>query len=255
MIGERITSRANTRVKYLRKLGASRSFRYEARAFLCDGEKLLDEAHRTGMKLGDVLVDELRLETLVAERPWLSDYTVYPAPYEVLASASALETPQGVLFACAMPETPVFAPQPGMILLDRLQDTGNVGTILRTADAFGVPGVVLDGCADPFNPKTVRAAMGSIFRVPLTCAALTETVAACRERGIITCAATLSPRAVPVSTVELKHAVVIIGNEGAGVRPALAACCDHEIILPMRGEAESLNAAVAAGIFMWEMTK
>ena len=254
MIGERITSRANARVKYLRKLGTSRSFRYENRAFLCDGEKLLIEAHETEMKLGMVLVDELRLENLAQELPWLEEYRLFPAPGEVLASASALETPQSVLFDCAMPE-PAQTCQAGMILLDRLQDAGNVGTIIRTADAFGLSGVVLDGCVDPFNPKTVRAAMGSIFRVPLLEAELMTFVPECRERGIMVCAAMLTPEAKSVFEVTLKHTVVIVGNEGSGVRPELAALCDHSIILPMRGETESLNASVAAAILIWEMTK
>ena len=130
-----------------------------------------------------------------------------------------------------------------------------MGTILRTADAFGISGVVLDGCADPYNPKTVRAAMGSLFRVSICSQTMQEAIAALRERKIPTYAAVLSKQAIPLTQISLKRAAIVIGNEGNGVSDDAAALCDGHVILPMSGVTESLNASIAAGIVMWEMQR
>lgn len=247
-----IESKANARVKHMRKLGVSRSYRYENQSFLCDGVKLLDEAKRSGTTIRQVFVEETKLEELFCGRPWLQEIPVFTTPDLVLRSMSSLDTPQSVLFECEMKQS-AFCCLPRTILLDRLQDVGNIGTIIRSADAFSLSGVVLDGCADPYNPKTVRAAMGSIFRVPIVEYDCLSAISQCRAEGIPVYAAVLSDRAKPVCDVDLKQAVVIIGNEGAGIREEVAAACEN-IIIPMSGQAESLNAAVAAGILIWQMS-
>lgn len=251
MIG-RIESRTNAKVKHLRKLGTSRSYRYECETFLCDGMKLLDEAYRSNAVIRQVFVEESKLDALLYDRAWLNDYPVYAVPEDVFASMSSLDSPQAVLFECEMNLHP-FACAPRMVLLDHLQDVGNIGTIIRTADAFSVSGVVLDGCADPYNPKTVRAAMGSIFRVPVMEQDLMEVIEIFETEKIPTYAAVLSERAEDVRRIDLKHAAVIIGNEGAGVRKELAERVKN-LIIPMSGQAESLNAAVAASILIWQMS-
>lgn len=248
----RVESRTNAKVKHLRKLGTSRSYRYSCNAFLCDGIKLLDEAHRSAAVIRQVFVEESKLEDLLSGRDWLNDLPVYSVPESVFVSMSSLDTPQSVLFECEMKRTS-FAASPRMILLDHLQDVGNIGTIIRCADAFSLSGVVLDGCADPYNPKTVRAAMGSIFRVPLMECDCLDAIRMLGEAGVSVYAAVLSETAKSVRELDLKHAAVIVGNEGAGVRKEVFEACEN-LIIPMSGQAESLNAAVAAGILIWQMS-
>lgn len=247
-----IESKSNARVKHMRKLGVSRSYRYENHAFLCDGVKLLDEAKRSGAKIRQVFVEETELEQLLSGRAWLEDIPVFTTSEVVLRSMSSLDTPQSVLFECEM-KLSGFQCLGRTILLDRLQDVGNIGTIIRAADAFSLSGVVLDGCADPYNPKTVRAAMGSIFRVPITEYDCLAAISEYRAEQIPVYAAVLSENAKSVHEVDLKNAVVIVGNEGAGIRQEVAEACEN-IIIPMSGQAESLNVAVAAGILIWQMS-
>ncbi len=249
-----IESRANSLVKHLRKLGTSRSYRREKQEFLCDGPKLLEEAYRAGADIHDILVDANALEKLLERLPWLENKKVSLSAPGILESASAVETPQGVLFSCAIPNL-----KPGehgrVILLDRLQDTGNMGTIIRGADAFGIDAVIAEDSADFFNPKTVRAAMGALFRVPVFQTNIVNAIEKCREANIPVYAAMLNREAKSPDKLNLSRAAVIIGNEGSGVREEIADCADGAVFIPMPGQAESLNAAVAASILMWEMTR
>ena len=250
MIVGHITSRSNQWVRALRALGTSRRKRYEERAFVCDGTKLLEEAIASNMKIRYIFIEE----EVELPQEWLQKYTVYTAPRDIMEYISTVECTQGVIFCCEMQDMAEVSGEQ-IILLDHLQDTGNLGTILRTADAFGISGVVLDGCADPYNPKTVRAAMGSLFRVPLCTRSMKEMIPNLKQRGIPTYAAVLSEHAQSLESVSMRQAAVVIGNEGKGVSPQTAEMCDGHIILPMRGVTESLNASIAAGIIMWEMQR
>ena len=184
----------------------------------------------------------------------MDEYNVYTAPRELMEYISTLECTQGLIFCCEMPEGKDLQGEQ-FIILDHLQDTGNLGTILRCADAFGISTVVLDGTADPYNPKTVRAAMGALFRVRMCSMDSIDAIKALSDKDIPTYAATLTNRAEDISGVSLKKCAVVIGNEGNGVSDRVEDAADKHIILPMSGPAESLNASVAAGIVMWEMQK
>ncbi|MEG2857301.1 MAG: RNA methyltransferase [Clostridia bacterium] len=245
---EKITSRQNAQVRRMKKLGTSSRFRADEGVFVCDGKKLLEEARLSGAAIESVFVQD---ESEIA----VSEFTgcTYIVPREIMEYMSALKTPQGVMFTCKIPK-PRETVGTRLILLDHLQDAGNIGTIIRAADAFGIDGLVLDGCADPYNPKTVRAAMGSLFRVPLFSGELVQVIPKLKAANARVYAAVLSDSACDIRTVNLLKASVVIGNEGAGVCHDVAALCEH-IILPMAGRAESLNASVAAGIIMWEMQK
>ena len=245
-----ITSRSNRLVKELRELQTKRKARYASRTFVCDGIKLLGEAIVSGVKIKYIFAEE------GTELPanWVEEYDVYTAPRELMEYISTLECTQGVIFVCEMPEEKsLFGKQ--VIILDHLQDTGNLGTIIRCADAFGTDCVVLDSTADPYNPKTVRAAMGALFRVKLCNMDAISAIEKLRVANVPAYAATLTDKAVDVEKVSLKNAAVVIGNEGNGVSDIVEDACDGHIILPMSGNAESLNASVAAGIIMWEMQK
>lgn len=249
-----VESRSNSLVKHLRKLGTSRSYRRDTRQFLCDGPKLLDEAHRAKVNIKQILIDKNCHEKLLNEFPWIAGENVTLAAPGILDSAAAVESPQGVLFSCEIPQ---YKPDEvkKIVLLDRLQDTGNLGTIIRTADAFGVDAVVAEDSADFWNPKTVRATMGALFRMPVFSAPLYKAIDGCRQAGLNVYAAMLDSTAKPPSKLDMSKCAVIIGNEGSGVRGEIAEYADSKVYIPMPGKAESLNAAIAASILMWEMNR
>ena len=140
-------------------------------------------------------------------------------------------------------------------LLDGIQDPGNLGTILRTADALDVPVVLLEGCADPYSHKVVRSSMGAVFRAPVVTASWEEVSAACRDAGIPVAVTALDPCAVDIRRAELSKMAVVIGSEGQGVRREILESAREKLIIPMNPHCESLNAAVAATITMWQMMK
>ena len=170
-----------------------------------------------------------------------------------MASISPMETPQGALFLCRLPEKTDFAAKPGMLLLDGLQDPGNLGTILRTADALDIPVALLEGCADPYSHKVVRASMGAVFRNPVVQTTWEAAKDACRTAGIPIAVTALTDVASDIRNAELGKMAVVIGSEGRGVRPQVLEEADRALIIPMNPRCESLNAAVAATIAMWQM--
>lgn len=245
---ERISSRKNQLLQQVRKLLSSRSAREKERLFAADGTKLLQEAIRFFPGLDTVILSEGVEAENIPEH-----VRVVEVPEDVMASISPMEAPQGALFLCRIPEKKAFKPKPGMLILDGIQDPGNVGTILRTADAMDVPVVLLEGCADPYNWKTVRSTMGAVFRVPVVQASWEEVKNACREAGIPIGVTALSDRAVDIRQADLSKMALVIGSEGRGVRPEILAAADQELIIPMNPHCESLNAAIAASIVMWQI--
>ena len=172
-----------------------------------------------------------------------------------MASISPMQAPQGALFLCRLPEKTAFVPQRGMLLLDGIQDPGNLGTMLRTADALNVPVVLLEGCADPYSHKVVRSSMGAVFRTPVVQATWAEVWEKCAAAGISVAVTALSDRAKDIRQADLCQMAVVIGSEGQGVRKEILDSADTELIIPMNAHCESLNAAVAATIVMWQMVK
>ena len=247
---EIITSRQNRTVKYIRALSRERELRCQMREFVCDGEKLLNEAMAEKAEIVTALFSADKYST-VPEIPGADAMLV---TQDVLDSITTLKSAQDVIFTCRMKKSEE-KPLSRIILLDRLQDTGNLGTIIRTADALGIDAVFEDGCADIYNPKTVRAAMGSLFRVPVISANFTELIPKLQKQGIKVYASELYGDVKSISDTSLSYAGVVIGNEGNGVRREISSLCDSSIIIPMRGGAESLNASVAAAIFMYKMSE
>lgn len=245
---ERITARKNPLIQKVRKLISSAAYRRETGLFVGDGTKLLDEAIRYWPGLDTViLADGVQADSLPEES------RVVRVPGEIMAYISPMETPQGAIFLCRYPEKTVFCPKSGMLILDGIQDPGNVGTILRTADALDVPVVLLDGCADPYGWKVVRSSMGAVFRAPVVQAKWEDVLPACRKAGIEIGVTALSDRAVDIRTADLKKMALVIGSEGRGVRKEVLENADRELIIPMNEHCESLNAAIAAAIVMWQM--
>ena len=254
-----LTSLQNPAVQAARALQTAKG-RTAARALWLDGEHMVAEALRwAAASIRELYVDDARLEAyaaLVAQAP--SAARVYAVPARVLESISQVKTSQGIGAVCAQPDDVPLARQQGrLMLLENVQDPGNVGTILRTIDAAGFDGCVLTpGCADPFSPKTLRATMGSVFRIPVTFAS--SAADAARElaaRGYAVIGAALDGQPFYARAPLPRDLCVLIGNEGAGLTPEALAACTHRYKLPMRGHAESLNAAVAAAVFMYEITR
>ena len=243
-----IASRKNERLCHLKKLGASADYRRERGEYLCDGLKLLEEAARWGADIREVLTCQpLSLDLPASAR-------VYRAERELIAYASPLKTAQTVLFSVGMPERAGSLSLAGGIVLENLQDPGNVGTILRTANAFGIPAVFLTGdCADLFNPKTVRASMGAVFRQRAVTVTMEELAALARSTPLY--GAALHRDSRDLREISLDDAAVAVGNEGAGLSEALLSLCAGTVLIPMSAQCESLNAAVAASVLLWEMGK
>ena len=244
---ERISSRKNPLLQQVKKLLSSRGERRKQGLFVADGTKLLEEAVKYWPGLETVILSE-GVEADVPE-----GVRVVRVPEDVMASVSPMETPQGALFLGRLPQAAEFVPQKGMLILDGIQDPGNLGTILRTADAMDVTVVLLEGCADPWSWKTVRASMGAVFRVPVVQADWESVKNACRGAGIPIGVTALSERAVDIRTADVKQMAMVIGSEGRGVRKEVLESADCELIIPMNHHCESLNAAIAAAIVMWQM--
>ena len=244
---ERITARKNPLLQKARRLLNSRKEREEAGLFVADGTKLLGEAIRWWPGLETVILTE----GVDAQIP--AHVRVVQVPEDVMASISPMQTPQGALFLCRLPEKTEFLPKPGMLLLDGIQDPGNLGTILRTADALQIPVALLEGCADPYSHKAVRASMGAVFRMPICQTTWEHAQMACKKARISVAVTALSDRAEDLRNAPLNRMAVVIGSEGQGVRQQILECADAELIIPMNPNCESLNAAVAAAIVMWQM--
>ena len=247
MTEQRITSRKNPFLQQVKKLLSSKKAREESGLFVSDGTKLLCEAVRWYPGLETVILSD----GVEAEVP--DHVRVVRVPGDVMESISPMATPQGALFLCRLPEKEAFSPKSGMLLLDGIQDPGNLGTILRTADALEIPVVLLEGCADPYSHKVVRSSMGAVFRSPVVQCSWAEVKVACAETGIRVGVTALSDRAKDLRQAELKDMAVVIGSEGQGVRKEILDSADAELIIPMNPKCESLNAAVAATIVMWQM--
>lgn len=242
-----ITSRKNPLLQQVRRLLSSKKERETSGLFVADGTKLLKEA----VQWYDGLQTVILTEGVDVQLP--ENVQVVTVPEDVMVSVSPMEAPQGALFVCRMPQKKAFMPKPGMLLLDGIQDPGNVGTILRTADALQIPVALLEGCADPYNHKTVRASMGAIFRTPVQQTTWEEAKSACAAAGIPVAVTALSDRAVDIREEKLSSLAVVIGSEGKGVRTEILETAQKELIIPMDPRCESLNAAIAAAIVMWQM--
>ena len=244
---ELITSRKNPLLQQVKKLLTSRKERENTGLFVADGTKLLQEAVAWWPGLETVILSQ----GIEAEIP--ENVRVVEVPKDVMESISPMQTPQGALFLCCLPEAKPFEPKPGMLLLDGIQDPGNIGTILRTADALEIPVALLEGCADPYSHKVVRSSMGAVFRTQVVQTTWEEAKTACKQAGIPIAVTALNDTAKDLRNAPVHKMAVVIGSEGQGVRQEILDAADNALIIPMNPNCESLNAAIAAAIVMWQM--
>ena len=248
---ELITSLKNPKVALWKSL-KDRKGRKETGCFLVEGRKMVEEALMSSFAVETVLVDEARQQ----EFPLPDSCTVYAMPSHVLAAVCDTKTPQGIAAVLRLRQQPARDAK-ALVALDGVQDPGNVGTIIRTADAAGIGGVLLSQqCADVFSPKVLRATMGSIFRMDIRVTEdLRGELAALAERGYAVLSSQLDGTPFYDRGPVGEKFALVIGSEGNGVTEEVKAVATHRVKLPMRGGAESLNAAVAAGIMMYELTR
>lgn len=247
---ERITSRKNPLMEHIRRLDGA-AYRRRSGDFLCDSPKLVEEALRHGVTVTAVVVSD---GTALPESIG-SDVRCVTVPPEVMASVSPVKTPQGLLAVCRLPapKLPESLEQGRYIVLDGVQDPGNVGTVLRSADAFGCTGaILLDGCADLYSVKTLRASMGAVFRLPVYTMDADTLHALLQGAGLPLYGAALRDDTVDVRERDLRCCALAVGSEGRGLSDRVLALCDETLRIPMTAHCESLNAAAAAAVLLWE---
>lgn len=273
---EKITSASNARVKRLAALQRKAKLRREEKAFILEGERLYSDTP------AQYIEEVYMTEEFLAGRPGLRvpEGCMLLTP-EIMRKVSATETPQGVLCVAKMPQyereellgrkttaargTAVsreagrsYRRDPFLLILENIQDPGNLGTMMRTAEAAGVTGVMMSReTVDLFNPKTVRATMSAIFRVPfLYTDDLPAQIAWLREScGVQVLAAHLKASRPYDEPDYTGPCAFLIGNEGNGLTDTAAEAADARVHIPMEGSIESLNAAMAAGILMFEASR
>ena len=259
---EMITSVANPRVKQVVQWQSKARERKKDGVFVAEGVKMFEEA--PGGSILEVYLSqeaEKKVQNIPAVRQKLMETGYETVTEEVFARMSDTQTPQGILTVVKQPsyEPNVLldAPNPLLVVLEDIQDPGNLGTILRTGEGAGITGVIMSSrTVDLFNPKTIRATMGSVYRVPfLYVTDLSEVIRRMHEKGIRTYAAHLKGETYYDSFSFREPTAFLIGNEGNGLSDEVAECADTYIRIPMEGEVESLNAAVSAALLMYECSR
>lgn len=244
-----ITSLSNEKVKAWRKLH-KRKGRKEMQCFLVEGMHLVEEAWRSSESILEIIAEENK------ELPdWCENFHVERVTKQVFDHISQTTTPQGIAAIIKIkPKKPVTGRF--MVLIDRIQDPGNLGTIIRTADAAGMDGIILGkGTVDLYNDKVVRATQGSLFHIPIFEADLFEEISRLKEENYEIWATSLED-ATYYHNIEIPNKVaLILGNEGSGVSQELMEKADKRVKIPIYGQAESLNVSIAAGILMYQLRK
>ncbi len=252
-----ISSRNNEKIKTVRKL-ADKKHRQRSGLFVLEGHKLVSDYIRSGSSPVQLFVAEDVLEKYGGIIDGASCGEVYVLPRDLYMHVSGESAPQGILAVCQMPEHTGEYRQGKTVILESVRDAGNLGTVIRTAGAFGIDNVVLSSdCADIYNPKTLRAAMGGLFFANIiVCDDLCAFVKDVREKGSRVFAAMPAGDAVDIRSIDIRdNDCMVIGNEGNGISAELAAACTCKVTIPMAGDAESLNASAAASILMWELVR
>lgn len=259
-----IESTTNHQIKKIQKLMKNARFRRQEKLFVAEGWKMIQEALERhlvkALYLSESACGEYRRRLDTGEIAGPVDETAV----EVVADKCFREmtdtvNPQGILAVIQMPEYDreqiLAAPDAGVICLEDIQDPGNLGTILRTAEGAGMSALILSrGCVDLFNPKVVRATMGALFRVPfLYCEEMTTEVESLKKYGFTVYAAHLDADRDFREEEYPGRVAVLVGNEANGLSPAVSERADRRIKIPMEGELESLNAAVSAALIMYEL--
>ncbi|MEE0956828.1 MAG: RNA methyltransferase [Ruminococcus sp.] len=257
-----LTAKDNKIIKNTVKLKKSAKHRRKEGLFIAEGVRICMDAMLSKASIEVFFVTEAAMQRNNEEYLKLSGYCAktYMVTPELFSHISDTQTPQG--FLCVVKtldkscQFDTIKVNGKMIALDQMQDPNNLGTVLRSAEAFGIDGIILSGnCCDIYSPKVVRGSMGAVFRIPfLICDSIESFLRA--NPQIESFAAVVDKNATPVTSLSFPSpCAVVIGNEGNGLSASTIEACTHSITIPMNGKAESLNASVAASVLIWEMTK
>jgi len=240
-----ITSVKNDKVKSWKKL-QKRKERLTTGTFLIEGFHLLEEAYKSGWKINEIIVLE---STSIPD--WCKEFPFVEVSENVFRFIAQTKSPQGVAAVVEMKHTKVKKGT-HFLLVDAIQDPGNLGTIIRTADAAGFDGVILgDGTVDLYNDKVIRATQGSLFHLPILQRNLVDEINELKQQGFTIWATALN-NAKKYNQVSVhEKTAIIVGNEGAGVQEEMLNLADELVTIPIYGRAESLNVSIAAGILMY----
>lgn len=244
-----ITSVQNEKIKQLRKLH-KRKDRTQTGQFLVEGIHLVEEAWKSEWDIAEIIA------TPEVDIPsWCANFELTEVSEQVFSQLAQTKTPQGIIAVINMKQA-VEINGDYILLIDQVQDPGNLGTIIRTADAAGFSGVVLgNGTVDLFNDKVVRATQGSIFHIPIVQRDLIEEVGHLKDAGFEIWATALQDSVLYKEAVVKDKIAIIVGNEGAGVDPQLQTAADVIVKIPIYGQAESLNVSIAAAILMYHVKR
>lgn len=256
-----ITSKDNPVIKLYQRLSNSKKDRLEYGLFVLEGLRIVEDAIREGGKISHLILTKNAAEKFgeILFQADLRNAKILVISNELGNKIAQTTQTQGVFAICHMfvDKSMKFRENGKYIVLFGLQDPGNAGMIIRTADALGMDGVIMSGSCDLYSPKVIRSTMGSVFRVNISIENDADTLfRTFEEHNINTCASVIDADAVKVSECDFTGGqAVLIGNEGNGLPPDVSKRCGSKITIPMCGNINSLNAAMAAGIIMWEFSK
>ncbi|MCR4616499.1 MAG: RNA methyltransferase [Clostridiales bacterium] len=257
---EKISSPSNGKIKYAVKIASSAKARRESGLFMLEGARLCEEGVRCGLGIVSLFITPRALE-LYGDRLAGALETAeesFEITPDIANKISDTVAPQGVFCICRQPENKFSVDLNGKYLaLENLQDPSNLGAVSRTAEALGVSGLIISGGCDIFNPKAQRSGMGSLLRLPVIGTDdLPGLIRELRAGDMLTVASVPDQNAAPVTEISFDRGTVcVVGNEGNGLTDAVINACELRGTIPMKGNVESLNAATAASILMWEMTR
>ncbi len=254
-----VTSRENPLIKQICALQSSAKARRESNSFVLEGLRLCSDASSNSIRFEKLVVSEsalIKYEAEVSEFSKNSD-ECFVIPDSLFKKISDTTSPQGIIATAAISHKTAanIHPNGRYIALENIADPSNLGAIARTAEALGVSGIILSSSAcDPYSPKALRASMGTLLRMPLII--FEDFAAEISKISLKSFASVVDKTAKSINDVSFGDGtVVIVGNEANGITENAASACDEKMTIPMSGRAESLNAAVAASILMWEMMK
>ena len=249
-----ITSNKNEKFKYFKSL---KQKKYRITEYSVEGKKSVIEALSSHKKVTEVIMSESFFKAEEITVP--EGIPCYILPDFLISGLSSTDTPPGVICTIEIEKNKAFTPdlEKAYIYCDRISDPGNLGTIIRTADAAGFGGVMLSkGCVDLYNPKTVRSSMGSFFRMQIAEDVMVDDLKEFKKQGFQILSGTLTENSVDYTVPDMKKpTIIVIGNESNGVSEEVIDISDECIKIPIVGGAESLNAAIAAAVIMYEVLR
>lgn len=254
-----ITSRENSLIKLVSALQGSAVKRRENGLFVLEGMRICKDACENGIRFDKLIVSDTAAQKYGDDIEAFSENSAecFEIPDSLFLKISDTKSPQGILSVCKIPKTDKSEIKKNgrYVGLENVQDPANLGAVSRTAEALGADGLILsaDGC-DPFSPKALRASMGTLLRMPIFI--FSDFASEIKASGLTSYACVVDKSEKSIKEADFKDGcVILIGNEGNGLTEATKSAADKKITIPMSGRAESLNAAAAAAIAIWEMMK